>query len=132
MDRVVAIHAGSQGFNSQQRHMSERFLLSNRPGYPHPVCSELEKSGIRVGVCDYGVNEHRWWCQSYQTGKTVHLHTKTLQTQGQTHGAGCAQQWYHTAEPLREHRYKKMVVVIVVLLYIHGKHLRSCQDGQLT
>ena len=23
-------------------------------------------------------------------------------------------------------------VVIVVLFYVHGKHLRSCRDGQLT
>ena len=27
-------------------HMSERFFRSNRPGYPHPVSSELENSGI--------------------------------------------------------------------------------------
>ena len=32
--------------------MSERFFQSNRPGYPHPVCSELENSGIRVRVSD--------------------------------------------------------------------------------
>ena len=24
------------------------------------------------------------------------------------------------------------VVVVVLLFYVHGKHLRSCQDGQLT
>ena len=29
--------------------MSERFFRSNRPGYLHPVSSELENSGIRVG-----------------------------------------------------------------------------------
>ena len=23
-------------------------------------------------------------------------------------------------------------VVVVLLIYIHGKHLRSCRDGQLT
>ena len=28
--------------------VSKRFLQSNRPGYPHPVSSELENSGIRV------------------------------------------------------------------------------------
>ena len=29
-------------------------------------------------------------------------------------------------------RYLIFVVVVVVLLfYVHGKHLRSCQDGQL-
>ena len=26
----------------------------------------------------------------------------------------------------------KVVVVVVVLFYVHGKHLRSCRDGQLT
>ena len=26
------------------------FFRSNRPGYPHPVSSELENSGIRVAV----------------------------------------------------------------------------------
>ena len=25
-----------------------------------------------------------------------------------------------------------VVVVVVLLFYIHGKHLRSCRDGQLT
>ena len=49
MDRVLALHAGSRGFDSHQGHMSERFFRSNRPGYPHPVSSELKISGIRVG-----------------------------------------------------------------------------------
>ena len=42
VDRVFAVHAGSRGFMSHRRHMSERFFRSNRQGYPHPVCSELE------------------------------------------------------------------------------------------
>ena len=25
-----------------------------------------------------------------------------------------------------------VVVVVVLLFYLHGKHLRSCRDGQLT
>ena len=25
-----------------------------------------------------------------------------------------------------------LVVVVVLLFYVHGKHLRSCRDGQLT
>ena len=25
-----------------------------------------------------------------------------------------------------------LIVVVVLLFYVHGKHLRSCQDGQLT
>ena len=26
----------------------------------------------------------------------------------------------------------KRIVVVVLLFYVHGKHLRSCRDGQLT
>ena len=30
-------------------------------------------------------------------------------------------------------QYKRFVIVVVSLLfYVHGKHLRSCRDGQLT
>ena len=41
--------------------MSERFFRSKRPGYPHPVSSELEYSGIRVAVSDCSVTGHRRW-----------------------------------------------------------------------
>ena len=27
---------------------------------------------------------------------------------------------------------KDFVVVVALLFYVHGKHLRSCRDGQLT
>ena len=76
MDRVLALHVGSQEFDSRRRHMSERIFRSNRPGYPHPVSSELENSGIRVAVGDCSVTGHWWWRPPYQTGKTVHVHTK--------------------------------------------------------
>ena len=56
--------------------MSERFFPSNRPGYPHPVSSELENSGIRVAVGDCSVTERGRWHPPYQTGKTVHVHAK--------------------------------------------------------
>ena len=56
--------------------MFERFFRSNRPGYPHPVSSELENSGIRVAVGDCSVTERRRCRPPYQTGKTVHVHTK--------------------------------------------------------
>ena len=56
--------------------MSERFFRSNRPGYPHPVSSELVNSGIRVAVGDCSVTERRRWRPPYQTGKTVHMHAK--------------------------------------------------------
>ena len=32
---------------------------------------------------------------------------------------------------LKNTRKAEFVVVVVLLFYIHGKHLRSCQDGQL-
>ena len=56
--------------------MSERFFRSNRPGYPHPVSSELENSGIRAVVGDCSVAEHRRWRPPYQTGKAVHVHAE--------------------------------------------------------
>ena len=56
--------------------MSERFFRSKRPGYPHPVSSELENSGIRVAVSDCSVTEHRRWRPPYQTSKTLHVHAK--------------------------------------------------------
>ena len=51
--------------------MSERFFRSNRPGYPHPVSSELKNSGIRVAVGERSLTERRRWRPPYQTGKTV-------------------------------------------------------------
>ena len=99
MDRVLALHAGRRGFDSHRGHMSERFFRPNRPGYPHPVSSELENSGIRVAVGDCSVTvvvallfhvhckhlrscrdgsvtERRRWRPPYQTDKTGHVHAK--------------------------------------------------------
>ena len=80
MDRVLALHAGSRGFDSHRGHMSEQFFRSNRPGYPHTVSSELENSGIRVAVGDCSVTERRRWRPPYQTSKTVHVHANTTNT----------------------------------------------------
>ena len=74
MGRVLALHAGSREFDYHRGHMSKRFFRSNRPGYPKPVSSELENSGIRVAVSDCSVTER--WHLPYQTGKTVHVHAK--------------------------------------------------------
>ena len=81
MDRVLVLHSGSRGFDSHRGHMSERFFRSNRIGYPYPVSSELDNSGIRVAVGevavgDCSVTERRRWRPPYQTGKTVHVHAK--------------------------------------------------------
>ena len=59
--RVLILHTGSRGFDSHQGHMFERFFRSNRPGYLHPVSSELENNGIRVAVSDCSVTERRRW-----------------------------------------------------------------------
>ena len=76
VDRVLALHAGSREFDSHRGHMSERFFRSSRPGYPHPVSSELENSDSRVAVGDCSVTERRRWRPTYQTSKTVHVHAK--------------------------------------------------------
>ena len=76
VDRVLALHTGSPGFDSHRGHMSLRFFRFNRPGYPHPVSSELENGGIRVVVGDFSITERQQWLPPYQTGKTVHVHTK--------------------------------------------------------
>ena len=101
VESVTALHAGSPGFNSHRGHMSKRFFRSKRPVYPHPVSSELDNSGIRVAVGDCSVTEHQRWRPPYQTGKTVNVHAKHYK-----HGAGCVRQWFRTAEPLGERRYK--------------------------
>ena len=76
VDRLLALHAGSRGFDSHRGHMSKQFFRSNRPGYSHTVSSELENSGIRVAVGDCSVFERRRWHLPYQTSKTVHVHAK--------------------------------------------------------
>ena len=114
MDRVLALHAGSRGFDSQWRHMFERFLRSNRPGYPHPVSSELENSGIRVAVGECTVTEHRRWHPPYQTSKTVHVHAKHYKHNEDGH-AECVRQWFRTAEPLGECSYESWNTHIPVL-----------------
>ena len=75
MDSVLALHAGSRGFDSPGAHVRKIFRF-NRPGYLHPVSSELENSGIRVAIDDCSITERRRWRPPYQTGKTVHVHPK--------------------------------------------------------
>ena len=56
MDRVLALHAGRVRL-PPGAHVRTGFFRSNRPGYPHPVSSELENSRIRVAVGDCSVTE---------------------------------------------------------------------------
>ena len=106
VDRVLALHAGSRGFHSHRGHMSEQFFRSNRPGYPHPVSSELElvvsewRSVMAVSLNVGG------GVRLIKPAK-LYMCTQTLQTQrGRTHGTGCVRQWFRTAEPLGERRYE--------------------------
>ena len=45
--------------------------------------------------------------------------------------AAQAVQSFHYVMP-RGHSCMLLVVLVVLLFYVHGKHLRSCRDGQLT
>ena len=63
--------------DSYRRHKSERFFRSSRPGYPHPVCSELGNIGFRWMVSNLSVTERRRWHQPYQTDKTIQLYICT-------------------------------------------------------
>ena len=80
--------------------MSERLLRSIRPGYPHPVYSELENSGIRVAVGDCSVTERRRWRPPYQTAK-LYICTQTHHKHDEDgHG------------PLGERRYENWITHI--------------------
>ena len=108
--RVFAVYAGSRGFNSHWRHMSERFFISSRPGYPHPVCSEVEivASEWRLVIAvSLNVGD------GARLIKPTKLYANTLQTRrGRTHGAVCAQPWFRTAEPFGECRYENWITHI--------------------
>ena len=111
MDRVLALHAGSQGFDSHQGHMSERFFQSNRPGYPHPVSTELENSSISVAVASALSNRQNCTCAR-----------KTLQTQqGWMQGAGCVRQWFRITEALGERPYENWNTLYLNILHVVEK-----------
>ena len=52
VDRVLALHAGSSRVRLPPGAHVRTIFRSSRPGYPHPVSSELENSGVRVAVGD--------------------------------------------------------------------------------
>ena len=107
MDRVLALHAGSRGFNSH-RPMTERFFRSNRPGYLHPVSSELENSSIRVAVViAVSLNVGGGICliKPAKLCMCTQKHYKHNKDR-RTHRTGCVWQWFRTAEPLGECCYE--------------------------
>ena len=95
------VHAGSRWFDSHRRHMSERFFSD-----PMDQCALSWKIVVSEwrSVIAVSLNVGNF-IKLYQTGKTVHVHAKTLQTQrGRMHGAGCARPWFRTADSLGESR----------------------------
>ena len=72
-----------------------------------------KNNGIRVAVGDCSVTGRRRWRPRSQTGKTVHVHAKTLQKRRRrAHGAGCARPWFRTAEPLGGRRYENWITTL--------------------
>ena len=67
---------GTKTHLSVEARVAYGFFRSNRPGYPHPMSSELENSGIRMAVGDCSVTERQRWRPPYKTDKTVHVHAK--------------------------------------------------------
>ena len=131
VDRVLALHAGSRGFDSHRGHMSERFFRSNRPGYPHPVSSELEISGIRVAVGDCSVTERRRWRPPYQTGKTVHVHanaTNTTRTDARRRvcAAMVPYRWATRGTSLRELEYTRHITLALSILTLLHSERPNC------
>ena len=144
MDSVLALHAGSRGFDSHRGHMSVQFFRSNRPGYPHPVSSELENSGIRVAVGDCSVIERRRWRPPYQTGKTVHVHAKHYKhnEDGRTAPGVCGNGsvplshsgnvvrriGIHTHNHRQSNDHNRSCAGIISLKQGSHRHQTSCQD----
>ena len=103
MDRVLALLQEVEGSTPTGGTCPNDFFRSNRPGYPHPVSSELEivvsewRSVIAVSLNVGG---------GVRLIKPAKLYMCTQNTTKRTHGAGCVRQWFRTAEPLGERRYE--------------------------
>ena len=87
VDRVLACTQEVEGSTPTGGTCANDFFRSSRPGYPHPVISELENSGIRAAVGDCSFTEHRRWRPPYQTGKTVHMLAKHYKDNEDRHTA---------------------------------------------
>ena len=48
------------------------------------------------------------------------------------HPDDCAHKRVFAVSSFRLYLFSFVVVVVVLLFYVHSKHLRSCRDGQLT
>ena len=102
MDRVLALLAGSRGFDSHRGHMYERFFRSNRPGYPHSVSSELKKKVVSERRSVIAVSLNVGGGVRLIKPAKLYMFTQNSTNTTRTHGAGCVRQWFCTAEPLGE------------------------------
>ena len=102
-------------------------------------CFELENSGIRVAVGECSVTGRRQWRPPYQTGKTVHVHAKILQTRRRqtqapvVRGHGSVP-LSHSGNVVTRRRLQQVVIITVVkLLKAHFIYVYSlplfCDDG---
>ena len=121
-DRVLALHAGSRGFNSHRGHMSKLFFGSNRPGYWHPESSELENSGIRVASV---IAVSLIVGGAIRLIKPAKLYMCTQNTTNTTRTD--ARQWFHITEPLGERCYENWNIHIARRL--HMKFKLNCFIG---
>ena len=78
VDRVIAVSQDVGGSTTTSGICPNYF--SDPIDQDNPVCSELKNSGIRVAPGDCSITECRRWRPPYQTGKTVHVQAKTIQT----------------------------------------------------
>ena len=97
VDRVLALHAGSQGSRGT---CPKKFFRSNRPGYLHPVSSELEivvsewRSVITVSL---NVGSGICLIKPAKLYMCMQNTTNTMRTDARRR---CVCQWFRTAEPI--------------------------------
>ena len=117
MDRVLALHAGSRGFDSHRGHVSERFFRSNRPGYPQPVSSLSWKIVVSewrsVIAVSLNVGGGVRLINPAKLYTCTQKHYKTQR--GRTHGAGCERQ---CSVPL-SHSGNVVARIFFIHTYIH-------------
>ena len=89
--------------------MSEQFFRSNRPGYPHPVCSELKivLSERRLVIAvSLNVGGRIRLIKLAKLYMCTHKHYKHNED-GFT--APCARSWFRIAEPLGKCHYENWI-----------------------
>ena len=106
MDRVFAVHTGSQGLDSNWQHV--RTIFSNpidkdihtqyALSWKIVVSEWRSVTAVSLAVASTLSNWQNCTCAC-----------KTLQSQGQTHSAGCGRPWFCTTEPLWEHCYDNWI-----------------------